>query len=410
MQDKRLRKISIAALLSISMIAVSACGSSTDAGGKQADAKDSKTPIKIGVVTSKTGPVEAYGKQELNGLKLGIKYATGGTNEVLGRKIEIIEEDDQGKADEGKNKARKLLEEDKVDILQGTASSTVALAITDLAKENKKLFMIDPATADELTGKNFNKYVFRTGRNVAQDWATGAKFSVDNIGKDIYHIAPDNAFGKSSAAAARAAVEQAGGKIVKEDFAPPTTQDFTPFLQRALQSNAKVLYITWAGATPLFKQINELKIYEKMTIFTGVPDIAGIKTMGEGAVGMQGFTTYYYGLPKTKENDWLVENHKKEYGSVPDLFTAGGFTAGIAIVEGIKKAGSTDGDKLVAALEGITIKGAKGDYTFRKEDHQALQPMYIVKLEKKDGEDHLVPTIIKELKPEETAPPVTVAK
>lgn len=398
-----LRSAGLAFSLVAALVAVSACGNATQTGGA-----DAQRPIKIGVVTSLTGPLEAYGRQELNGLKLGIEYATEGTNEVLGRKIVILTEDDQGKADEGKNKARKLLEEDNVDILQGCASSTVALAITDLAKEYKKIFMIDPATADDLTGKNFHKYVFRTGRNTAQDWAAGAKYSVENIGKTIYHIAPDNAFGKSSAAAARAAVEKAGGQIVGEGFAPPDTQDFTPYLQRALQSGAKVLYITWAGATPLFKQINELKIYEKMAVFTGIPDIAGIKTMGDGAVGMQGFTTYYYELPKTKENDWLVQQHLKEFGTVPDLFTAGGFTAGVAIVEGIKKAGSTDADKMVAALEGLKFRGAKGEYTFRKEDHQALQPMYIVKLEKKNGVDHLVPTLIKELKPEDTAPPITV--
>lgn len=401
--QKSWRKIGLVAVLAVSMLATAACGKETGSNGS---GDTNKQPIKIGVVTSKTGALEAYGKQELNGLKLGIKYATAGANEVLGRPIQIIEEDDQGKPEEGKNKARKLLEEDKVDILQGTAASPVALAVTDLAKENKKIFMIDPATADDLTGAKFHKYVFRTGRNTAQDWATGSKYAVDNIGKTFYHIAPDNAFGKSSAASARAAIEKAGGQIVKEDFAPANTQDFTPFLQRALQSNAKVLLITWAGATPLFKQINELKMYDKMTVFTGIPDIAGIQTMGEGAAGMVGFTTYYNTLPKTKENDWLVENHKKEYGTVPDLFTAGGFTAGIAIVEGIKKAGSTDADKMVAALEGLKFRGDKGDYTFRKEDHQALQPMYIVKLAKQ-GND-LVPQLLKELSPEETAPPVTV--
>ncbi|GAX89444.1 substrate-binding domain-containing protein [Effusibacillus lacus] len=406
MQTRRFGRIGLVSVLSASLLMASACGNSTETGGKETGGKETKTPIKIGVVTSKTGPLEAYGKQELNGLKLGIKYATGGTNEVLGRKIEIIEEDDQFKPEEGKNKARKLLEEDKVDILQGTASSPVALAITDLAKENKKIFMIDPATADDLTGAQFHKYVFRTGRNTGQDWAAGAKYAVENLGKTFYHIAPDNAFGKSSAAAARAAIEKLGGQIVKEDFAPATTQDFTPYLQRAIQSNAKVLLITWAGATPLFKQINELGVYQKMTVYTGIPDLAGIKSMGDGAEGMVGFNTYHYTLPKTKENDWLVENHKKEYGTVPDLFTAGGFAAGIAIVEGIKKAGSTDGDKIAAALEGFKFRAAKGEYTFRKEDHQALQPMYIVKLKKKDGE--LVPELIKELSPEETAPPITV--
>lgn len=403
---KKWAKMGLISLLAVSMLGTSACGKETSSNST--GDSNSKQPIKIGVVTSKTGPLEAYGKQELNGLKLGIKYATNGTNEVLGRPIQIIEEDDQGKPEEGKNKARKLLEEDKVDILQGTAASPVALAITDLAKENKKIFMIDPATADDLTGAKFNKYVFRTGRNTAQDWATGSKYAVDNIGKTFYHIAPDNAFGKSSAASARAAIEKAGGQVVKEDFAPADTQDFTPFLQRALQSNAKVLLITWAGATPLFKQINELGVYQKMTVFTGIPDLAGIKTMGDGAAGMVGFTTYNYLLPKTRENDWLIENHKKEYGTVPDLFTAGGFTAGVAIVEGIKKAGSTDADKLISVLEGMTFRGDKGDYTFRKEDHQALQPMYICKLEK-NGTD-MVPVLIKELSPAETAPPINVPK
>jgi branched-chain amino acid transport system substrate-binding protein len=79
-------------------------------------------------------------------------------------------------------------------------------------------------------------------------------------------------------------------------------------------------------------------------------------------------------------------------------------------VEGIKKAGTADAEKLIPALEGLTVKGAKGDYTLRKEDHQAIQPMYIVKLEKKEGVDHLVPTLVKELSPQETAPPVNVKK
>ena len=412
MQKKNWGKLGLTSALLLAMLVAPACSSSSETGGGSNTTSDSKEPIKIGVVTTKSGALSGYGSQEINGLKLGIEYATGGTNEINGRKIDIIVEDDAGKPDEGIKKARKLLEEDKVDILQGTASSAVALAIEPLAEEYKKIFMVDPAAADDITGKAFNKYVFRTGRNLAQDSATGAKYAVDNIGKKFFHLAPDSAFGKSSAAAWKAAITKAGGTMAQEEYAPENTSDFTPYLQKAVNSGSDVMLISWAGAggATLFKQINELKIADKIKITTGIPDIPGIKAMGDSAVGLQGMTAYYYGLPKNKENDWLVEHHQKEFNAPPDLFTAGGFTAGIAIVEGVKKANSTDADKLITALEGMTINGAKGPYTFRKEDHQALQPMYIVKLEKKDGEDHLVPTLVKEMSPDETAPPITVGK
>lgn len=412
MAKSKWSKLGLLSVLSFSLFltACSGGGTETNGGGGGDDTAGTKEPIKIGVVTSKSGALEGYGTQEINGLTLGIKYATGGTNEIDGRKIELLIEDDAGKPDQGIAKARKLLEEDNVDILQGSASSAVALAIAPLAQEYEKVFMVDPAAADEITGAAFNKYVFRTGRNLSQDAATGAKYAVDNLGKTFFHLAPDYAFGKSSAAAWGAAIKKSGGDVIHEEFAPLNTTDFTPYLQKAVQSDADVLLVSWAGATgaTLFKQINELKINEKMKITTGIPDIPGIKAMGEAAEGLQGMTAYYYGLPNNKENDWLVENHKKDYGTDPDLFTAGGFTAGIAIVEAIKKAGSTDTDKLISALEGLTVKGAKGEYTFRAEDHQALQPMYIVKLEKKEGYDYLVPTLIQEMSPEETAPAITV--
>ncbi|MFC4766011.1 substrate-binding domain-containing protein [Effusibacillus consociatus] len=407
MKNKRWQKTALVSLLSVTMLAVSACGGSNETGGK-----DNKNPIKIGVVTSRSGAVEAYGTQEINGLKLGIKYATGGTEEINGRKIQVLVEDDAGKADEGIKKARKLLEEEKVDILQGSASSAVAQAIAPLAEEYKKVFMVDPAAADEITGKNFNKYVFRSARSLSQDAATGAKYAVENLGKTFFHIAPDYVFGKSSAAAWKESIEKSGGKVIQEEFAPVNTQDFTPYLQKAIQSKAEVLIITWAGAggATLLKQVNELKIAEKMKITSVIPDIAGIKSFGDAGVGMQGPAPYYHALPQNDVNKWLVENHQKEFNSPPDLFTSSGFVAGVALVQAIKKAGSTDTDKLIAALEGLTVKGPKGDYTFRKEDHQALQPMYIVKLEKKQGVDHLVPVLVKELSGQDTAPPVTVKK
>ena len=86
---------------------------------------------------------------------------------------------------------------------------------------------------------------------------------------------------------------------------------------------------------------------------------------------MEGATYYYYGFPKNPVNDWLVAEHQKRFNGPPDFFTAGGMAAGIAVVEALKKAGSTDTEKLIAAMEGLSFDTPKGKMTFRKEDHQA---------------------------------------
>lgn len=148
-----------------------------------------------------------------------------------------------------------------------------------------------------------------------------------------------------------------------------------------------------------------------ITISTGAPDIIALKTMG-ALEGMEGFSVYYYGLPDNEINDWLIEEHKKRYnGEVPDLFTAGGMSAAIAAVEALKKTkGDPDAEKLISVMEGMSFETPKGTMTFRPEDHQALQTLYAIRLEKKEGFDYPVPVLIRELSPEETAPPIQVKK
>jgi branched-chain amino acid transport system substrate-binding protein len=93
--------------------------------------------------------------------------------------------------------------------------------------------------------------------------------------------------------------------------------------------------------------------------------------------GLEGAIYYYWGFPKNPVNDWLVTEYKKKNnGAPPDFFVAGGMAAALAIVEAVKKAKSTDTEKLIAAMEGMSFETPKGTMTFRKEDHQALQAMY----------------------------------
>ncbi|MFP7297476.1 substrate-binding domain-containing protein [Neobacillus niacini] len=389
------------------MIFATACSSDKTEGDTNGEKAENKEPIKIGVLASTTGALESYGKQTIRGFELGLEYATEGTMEVAGRKIEFVVEDTETKPEVAVQKATKLLEEDKVDFLVGSSSSADTLAVLPLAEEYQKIMIVEPAAADSITGSEFNKYIFRSARNSSQDAVAGAA-AIAGDGVKIATLAPDYSFGRDGVAAFKEAAEKLGADIVLEEYADPAATDFTSNIQKIIDAKPDYLFVVWAGANSPWKQISDMKVQDKgIKISTGAPDIAALATM-EPLVGMEGFTVYYHDLPKNEINDWLVAEHKKRFnGEVPDLFTPGGMSAAISIVEALKKTdGDADGDKLIETMEGMSFDSPKGKMTYRKDDHQALQALYAIKLEKKDGVPYPVPVLIRELTPEETAPPV----
>ncbi|MFD2083913.1 substrate-binding domain-containing protein [Brevibacillus brevis] len=363
--------------------------------------------IKVGVLASLTGPLESYGKQTARGFELGLDYATEGKREIAGKKIEFVVEDTETKPDVAVQKATKLMETDKVDFLVGSSSSGDTLAVLPLAEEYKKIMVVEPAVADSITGKNWNKYIFRTGRNSSQDAVAGAA-AIASKGTKIATMAQDSAYGREGIEAFKTAAEKLGAVIIEEQYVDTNTTDFTANIQKIISAKPEYVFITWAGSNSPWKQLQDMQVQQKgIKVSTGAPDIAALKTM-EAMIGMEGFSVYYHSLPKTKMNDWLIDEHKKRFnGEIPDLFTAGGMTAAVAIVEALKKTNAdTDSEKLIAAMEGMTFDTPKGQMQFRAEDHQALQTLYAIKLEKKDGVDHPVPVLVREMTMEETAPPV----
>jgi branched-chain amino acid transport system substrate-binding protein len=402
-------KVFLMGFLIFMMIFATACSSDKTEGDTKGngDKTENKEPIKIGVLASTTGALESYGKQTLRGFELGLEYATEGTMEVAGRKIEFVVEDTETKPEVAVQKATKLLEEDKVDFLVGSSSSADTLAVLPLAEEYQKIMIVEPAAADSITGSEFNKYIFRSARNSSQDAVAGAA-AIAGYGVKIATLAPDYSFGRDGVAAFKEAAEKLGADIVLEEYADPAATDFTSNIQKIIDAKPDYLFVVWAGANSPWKQISDMKVQDKgIKISTGAPDIAALATM-EPLVGMEGFTVYYHDLPSNEINDWLVSEHKKRFnGEVPDLFTPGGMSAAISIVEALKKTeGDADADKLIETMEGMSFETPKGKMTYRPEDHQALQALYAIKLEKKDGVPYPVPVLIRELTPEETAPPV----
>jgi branched-chain amino acid transport system substrate-binding protein len=342
--------------------------------------------IKIAHVYGKTGALEAYAKQSHTGFMMGLEYATHGTMKVLGRKIVVIEKDTQLKPDVAKSQLAAAYGDDKVDLAVGPVSSGLALAMLPVAEEYKKILLVEPAVADSITGANWNRYIFRTSRNSTQDGLAAAAMLKGKM--SIATLAQDYAFGRDGIKALKDALAQVGSKakIVHEEYAPQKTTDFTASAERIFAAlkdrpGRKLLVIYWAGANPATK-IAALKPERYgIELATGgniLPVMKGWKDLA----GMEGAIYYYYGFPKNKMNDWLVKEHEKRYGMPPDFFTCGGMAAAVAIVDAIKKAGGTDTEKLISAMEGMSFETPKGRMTFRKEDHQAMQDMFEFRIKK----------------------------
>jgi branched-chain amino acid transport system substrate-binding protein len=395
LKSKTLSRFALALCAGVSALALSSGG---------AVAQD----IKIAHIYSKTGALEAYAKQTQTGLMMGLEFATNGTMMVNGRKLVVIDKDDQGKPDVGKSQLASAFADDKADLAIGPTSSGVALALLPVAEEYKKILLVEPAVADSITGDKWNRYIFRTGRNSSQDAISNA-VALDKAGVSVATLAQDYAFGRDGVKAFKDALKNA--KIVHEEYLPTTTTDFTAGAQRLFDAlkdkpGRKVIFIIWAGAGNPFKIADLDPKRYGIEIATGgniMPAMAAYKNFP----GMEGATYYYFGIPKNRVNEWLVSEHYKKYKTPPDFFTAGGMSAGIAVVEALKKTGgATATEKLISAMEGMSFETPKGKMTFRKEDHQAMQAMYHFKIKVDPAFAWGVPELVREIKIEEMNIPI----
>ena len=377
------------------------------AAGVAANAAD----IKIALIYAKTGAFEAYAKQTETGLRLGLEYATGGTMAIDGKKIVLVTKDDQLKPDLAKSLLAEAYGDDNVDLAIGTSASGAALAMLPVAEEYKKILIVEPAVADQITGEKWNRYIFRTARNSSQDAISNA-VAIGKPGVQVATLAQDYAFGRDGIAAFKTALPKTGASLVFEEYAPQQATDFTASAQRLFDAlkdrpGSKIIWVLWAGATQPMTKLLDLNPGRYGIAIASGGNLLSVMAGWKPLAGMEGATNYYYEIPKNPVNDWLVAEHKKRFDAPPDFFTAGGMAAGIAAVTAIKRAGSTDTEKLIAAMEGLSFDSPKGKMVFRKEDHQALQSMYHFKLRDDPKVAWAVPELVRELKIEDMDIPIT---
>jgi len=342
-----------------------------------------KDTAKLGFVYIMSGPFATYGQFAKQGAELAIEEINqkGG---ILGKKVEGLFEDSQGKPDVGVRVIRKLVMQDDVGAVIGLDSSGVAQTVVPLMEELQTPLIVTHAATPSVTGKLCNKYTFRISVSLDQNVKAAAIIASESKAKTWTTIGPDYAFGYESweyfqkyLSKLKPDVKFFGKDQVA--FAPTKTTDFAPYITKVMESNPEgVLISLWGGNLIDFvKQAGEMGFFKKdwqilMTLGAATEVLYALKDkMPENLwVG----TRYWFLANQSPLNKSFVEAYHKKYGEYPSYNAHGAYAAVYAYKEAVEKAKSFDKNKVIQALEGLELEAPIGQLKIRKEDHQALSP------------------------------------
>jgi branched-chain amino acid transport system substrate-binding protein len=337
-------------------------------------------PIRLGQIIPFTGFLGAIGEYGKQGATLAVEELNdkGG---VMGRKLELITEDEANPG-VAVQKARKLIEKDKVVAIEGTVSSASCLAVGDEVQRAKVLLINAGSNSDEIRSKRCHRYVFSTeGCNTQYVSAIGNWLIKERKINRWYFLTSDYAFGHDLLRVARGLLTANKGTEVGSDLAPTGTTDFSQYITKIKAAKPDLVFHNLAGAdvTNFLKQYAEAGM--TIEVAGGVIDSAYAWPVGESLRGHFPIL-WWHELNTTASRAWAAR-YIKRWGRPPDNQAYGDYVAVHAIAQAIDKAKSTDSAKLVQALEGHALTsamdGLKGrPLTFRPWDHQLLQPMYVV--------------------------------
>jgi branched-chain amino acid transport system substrate-binding protein len=342
-------------------------------------------PIKIAYIQTLSGLAMVYTVGALRAFQMAADEinAAGG---VLGRPIQIVVRDSKGVPSEGLKFAREMVANEKVDLLAGEITSSVALAISDYAKSQKMLFVVDGATSSSITEEKGHDYLVRVGSDTTTDRGRGlAKVLKDSPHKKFFTITHDYEYGWrvisdfwDEFTKGRTDVERVGEIKVKLG-----TPDFTPQISAIMAANPDVLIsgIWGSDSVTLIKQAKAAGLFEKIKLFAGSevvpPDVAAplAKECPEGILSgtLYPFWDLEKKYPKSKA---FNQKYYNATGKFPLSGDAMAYEHMYWIAEGIKKAGSLDSLKVSQAMRGLTRDTVVGRVTLRGLDGQALNPYY----------------------------------
>ncbi|NJD62034.1 MAG: amino acid ABC transporter substrate-binding protein [Deltaproteobacteria bacterium] len=333
--------------------------------------------IKLGGMFPLSGRASDLGITDKQGAELAVKEinAKGG---VLGKKFELLSADSKANVQELVSLSKRYIQKDQVNFLFGVVSSAGSLAVGEVAKQEKVIFMDTVGSTDTLTKEKWNRYTFRSGTCNSQEANSLALYTAKRYPKvtKFYNIGPDYEYGRTMWDLFKAKMKETNPKatFVGEQWPKLFIPDYTSYINAILQAKPDAVFCTlWGGDLVAFiKQAKPYGVFDKMkwVIATG-GDITVVKALGKDMpTGLIVDQRYYFHWPNSKRNQEFVKAYMAEYKDYPSAWAAEGYDGVYFLAEAVKKAGSLDTEKVIAALEGLTIDAPRGKSTLRKEDHQ----------------------------------------
>jgi branched-chain amino acid transport system substrate-binding protein len=343
--------------------------------------------VKIGLILPMTGQQASTGKQIDAAVKL---YIAEKGNMVAGKKIEVILKDDTGVPDVAKRLAQELVVNDKVSFLAGFGLTPIALAIAPIATQAKVPEIVMAAGTSSIT--EASPFIARTSFTLAQSAVPMAEWAFKNGIKKVVTLVTDFGPGIDAEKSFSEKFKADGGTIAESLRVPLRNPDFSPFLQKAADAKPDALFVfvpSGAGAQ-FVKQFVERgmdKFGIKLIATGDVTDDDQLNGMGDVVIGVIN-THNYSAKHDSPMNKAYVAAFKKANGGLrPNFMSVGGYDGMHLIYEALKKTGgSTDGEKLIAAMKGMAWESPRGPISIDPETRDIIQNIYVRKVEKVDGE------------------------
>lgn len=376
-------------MISIRALAISA----TLATGLFAQTTMAADTIKIGEINHYKR-MAAFAEPYKKGieLRLGEINAAGG---VLGKKLEFIYRDDQGKPGEAVKIAEELMTRDGAVMLTGTILSHVGLAISSFAGKKKYLYLAAEPLADALVWAKGNNYTFRLRASTYMQASMLAEAAAKTDAKTYATIAPNYAYGKDAVAAFKKALKalKPDVKFVAEQWPGLFKIDAGAEVQAIERAKPDAIYnVTFGGDLAKFVREGTTRgLFDGRKVYgllTGEPEYLD-PLKDEAPVGwtVTGYPWYDF---KDGPNKKFVDAYQAKYNEPPKLGSIVGYLTADSIAAGIKRAGSTDTEALVAAFKGLKVDTPLGEITFRKQDHQATMGAFVGTTALIDGAGRMV--------------------
>jgi branched-chain amino acid transport system substrate-binding protein len=349
--------------------------------------------IKLGELNSyKVFPafLEPYKK----GMELALDEANAAGG-VLGRKLEIVSRDDNGTPGDAVRVAEELMSREKVVMLMGTFPSNVGLAVADLANQRKFPFLASEPLTDKIVWDNGNKYTYRLRASTYMQTAMLVPDAAKLNKKRWAIVYPNYEYGQSATAAFKKQMNalQSGGLVFVEQAVPLGKIEPGPVVQALLDAQPDAIFSSLFGADlARFVREGQLRgLFKDRPVFNllgGEPEYLD-PLKDEAPVGWY-VTGYPWYAIDTAEHKRFRNAYQAKFNDYPRLGSVVGYTTVIAAAAALRKAGSTDPEKIVAALSGLTFMSPFGSITFRPIDHQSTMGAYVGRTAVKDGKGVMV--------------------